>query len=392
MKILLANKFYYSRGGDCIYTISLEHLLLQNGHDVAIFAMQHSENLPTQWSNNFPSEVNFMRKGSIFETVLRPLGTREVKNKFNALLDRFQPDVVHLNNIHTQISPVIAELTYERDIRVVWTIHDYKLLCPRYDCLRNGKVICEKCFADKKNVLKYFCMKNSKLASCMAYIEAMKWSCEKLEKYTDIFICPSAFMAKKMIQGGFDKNKIVTLCNFIDIEKTKRVSFNREDYYCYVGRLSPEKGIETLIEVAKQLPYKLKVVGGGALLDKLRQSTKNGNVEFLGYKIWDEIKNIVGNSRFSIISSEWYENNPLSVIESQCLGTPVLGADIGGIPELIDNEKTGMLFESKNANDLAVKIKQMFATKFDYKTIAEKAQERYAAENYYKKILEIYGE
>lgn len=150
---------------------------------------------------------------------MRPLGTNEVKRKFCALLDEFKPDVVHLNNIHTQLSPIIAELAHEREIKVVWTLHDLKLLCPRYDCLRNGKIACEECFMDKRKVLEYKCMKNSIVASFLAYKEAVSWNRERLEKCTDIFICPSLFIANKMIQGGFNKTKMCTLCNFIDIEK-----------------------------------------------------------------------------------------------------------------------------------------------------------------------------
>jgi glycosyltransferase involved in cell wall biosynthesis len=401
MKILLVNKFYYPRGGDCVYTINLADFLQQHGHKVAVFAMQYPENLPTEWNKYFPSEIKFSAGLGAVEALLRPLGTREVRKKFNALLDDFQPDVLHLNNIHTQLSPIVAEIAHKRNIRVVWTLHDYKLLCPRYDCLRNGKMICEACFTDKKNVVKYSCMKNSRFASYLAYAEAKKWTREKLERYTDIFVCPSQFMANKMIQGGFDKNRTITLCNFIDVEKTKRENYEKEDYYCYVGRLSHEKGVDTLIAAAKQLPYKLKIIGGG---DKnllgFQNLTGLENIEFLGYKPWNEIKEIVGRARFTVIPSEWYENNPLSVIEAQCLGTPVLGANIGGIPELINllgfqnltglSSPNGMLFESRNAADLKEKIEKMFSQTFDYKTIAEEAQERYSAEKYYEKLLKIY--
>jgi len=390
MKILLVNKFYYRRGGDCIYTINLEQLLQQSGHETAVFAMQYPDNLTSEWSKYFPSEINFSIGLGMIEAFLRPMDSREVRKKFSALLDDFRPDVVHLNNIHSQLSPVVVQIAHERGIKAVWTLHDYKLLCPRYDCLRKGEQICELCFRDKKQVLKNRCMKNSLFASLIAYLEAQKWSREKLEKYTDVFICPSQFMANKMIQGGFDRNKITPLCNFIDVAKTQRDNYDKEDYCCFIGRLSNEKGIKTLIEAVKQLPYQLKVVGGGPLLEELRESNKNENTEFLGYKDWNEIRNIVGKARFAVIPSEWYENNPLSVIEAQCMGTPVLGAKIGGIPELIETGKTGMLFESRNNKDLKEKIGQMFAADFNYAQIAKESQNRFSAEKYYQEILKIY--
>lgn len=250
MKILLANKFYYRRGGDCIYMLNLEQLLKTHGHDVAVFAMDYPENIETEWKRYFPNEIKFTPGVGMLETFMRMFGLGEVKRKFNFLLNDFKPDVVHLNNIHTQLSPVIARLAHKRRTKVIWTLHDYKLLCPRYDCLRNGNEVCEECFVDKHKVLEYKCMKNSNLASMLAYKEGMKWSRKKLEGYTDVFICPSQFMYNKMAQGGFDRKKMYTLCNFIDIERTRRDSYDKEDYYCFIGRLSFEKGIETLIEAA----------------------------------------------------------------------------------------------------------------------------------------------
>lgn len=387
MRILLSNKFYYRRGGDCVSMLNTEQLLRERGHEVAVFAMDYPENLDTPWRKYFPQNMSKLM------ALTRPFGSHEVKRKFNKLLDDFRPDVVHLNNIHTQLSPVIAELAHGRGIRMVWTLHDYKLLCPRYDCLRSGKDICELCFGGDKTPCKaYKCMKGSRLASEIGYREAVVWNRERLEACTDLFICPSRFMAEKMAQGGFRKDKLRVLCNFIDVEKCRKDNYSKDDYYCYVGRLSHEKGIATLVEAAAQLPYRLKVIGGGELSEELKVKSEElgGNIEFLGYRQWEEIKEIAGRARFTVIPSEWYENNPLSVIEAECIGTPVLGARIGGIPELIDEGANGMTFESGDTADLAEKIKAMFVETFDYKAIAENAMKRYNAENYYKEIMKIY--
>ncbi len=385
MKILLSNKFYYRRGGDCIYMLNLEQLLKSHGHDVAVFAMDYPENIETPWKQYFPQNMSKLM------AFTRPFGSAEVKAKFNKLLDDFKPEIVHLNNIHTHLSPIIAELAHNRGIKVVWTLHDYKLLCPRYDCLRNGNDICELCFNEDKSSCKtYKCMKGSTLASFIGYKEATTWNRRRLEKCTDVFICPSKFMAQKMAQGGFNSKKLVSLCNFIDIDKCKKDTYEKENYYCYVGRLSHEKGVKTLIKAAQKLPYKLVIIGGGPLSDELKNETINTNIEFVGYKQWDEIKEIVSKARFSVIPSEWYENNPLSVIEAQCLGTPVLGARIGGIPELIENNVTGMTFESRNVNDLTSKLEAMWQHTFDYKEIALTSQKRYNSESYYQNILKIY--
>lgn len=395
MRILLSNKFYYRRGGDCIYMLNLEQLLKEHGHEVAVFAMDYPEDIETPWKKYFPQNMSKLM------AFTRPFGSREVRAKFTKLLDDFRPDVVHLNNIHTQLSPVIAELAHKRGIRVVWTLHDYKLLCPRYDCLRGGKEVCEQCFnGDKTPCKTYRCMKGSALASMIGYREAVMWNRERLEECTDLFVCPSRFMAEKMAQGGFGKDKLRPLCNFIDIEKCRKDSYDKDDYYCYVGRLSHEKGVGTLIEAASWLPYRLKVIGGGPMMEelkikneklKIKNEESKGNVEFLGFRQWDEIKEIAGRARFTVIPSEWYENNPLSVIEAECIGTPVLGARIGGIPELIDEGVNGMTFESGNADDLAEKIEAMYNAKFDYKAIADTAMKRYNADAYYTEIMKCYG-
>lgn len=389
MRILLSNKFYYRRGGDCVYVLNVEQLLKKHGHEVAVFAMDYPDNLETPWKKYFPGN---MTKPMAFS---RPFGSREVKKKFNRLLDDFRPDVVHLNNIHTQLSPVIAELAHERGIRVVWSLHDYKLLCPRYDCLRDGVEICEECFGgDKTSCKTYKCIKGSTLASLIGYKEAVMWNRQRLENCTDLFVCPSSFMKEKMMQGGFDESKLKVLSHFIDIDKCKKESYvERADYYCYVGRLSHEKGLNTLIQAASQLPYKLKIIGGGPLEKELKAKSAElkGNIDFLGFKQWDEIKEVVGKARFSVTPSEWYEVFGLVNAEALCLGTPILGARIGGVPGLIDEGVNGMTFTSGDASDLKEKIELMYNAKFDNEGIARKAMERYSAETYYKEIIKVYG-
>ena len=198
MRVLLCNKFYYRRGGDCTYTIALEELLRRHGHEVAVYAMEHPDTLDTPWRRYFPSEVNLNSTISELRFLTRSLGHGEAASKFKALLEDFKPDVVHLNNIHSQLAPVLGEIAHRSGCRVVWTLHDYKLLCPRYDCLRRGETVCEQCFTDKIKVLKYNCMKNSLSGSVMAYLEAVKWNRRRLEKCTDAFICPSLFMRNKL--------------------------------------------------------------------------------------------------------------------------------------------------------------------------------------------------
>lgn len=381
MKILIVNKFYYNRGGSEIYVLGLEKMLKESGHEVAFFSMNDPENFKNEWDQYWVSTFTFRK-------FRRPFGDKETKIKFNKILDHFNPDIIHLNNIHTQISPVIVEIAHCRGIKIVWTIHDYKLLCPVYTCLNGKDEICEKCFCHGKN----HCFKNNckgnLLASFLFQKEAEKWSRERLEKQVDAFICPSHFMKEKMIQGGFSENKLHTLHNFVRVPGDVETKKNTDHYYLYVGRLSKEKGLSTLCNVASQLPYKLKIVGTGPMETELRKQYQvNPQIEFLGIKTHTDVLQMMANAKFVIIPSEWYENNPLSVLEALCLGTPVLGTNIGGIPELIRQEN-GELFEPKNEADLKEKIKQMMHK--NYELNQSYFAEKFSSKNYLKQLETIY--
>ena len=274
MKILLANKFYYRRGGDCIYTIDVEKMLKKEGHKVAVFAMQYLENEPCEWTRYWPSNMGKMK------VLTRPFGDREVKRKFCRLLDDFKPDVVHLNNIHTQLSPVIAKIAHERGIRVVWTLHDTKLVCPCYTCTRNGKW-CTECFHNKTSVIRHQCMPGGVFGAIVGYKEIIKWNKDVLQEYVDLFLPPSQFMMDTCVEGGYSKEKFRVLCNFIDVKKVEEPSFEKKDYYVYLGRVNEVKGVRTLCKAAAQLSHRLIIIGGGALLPELQETYKNnGNIEF----------------------------------------------------------------------------------------------------------------
>jgi glycosyltransferase involved in cell wall biosynthesis len=392
MRVLLVNKFYYNRGGDCTAVRSTEHLLKKKGHEVAVFSVHYPLNLPTAWDKYFPGEVNFSLSGisGKISALIRLFHSPGVARKFNHLLDDFKPDVVHVHNIHSYISPLVVKIAHKRGIRVVWTLHDYKLICPAYTCLRNGK-ICEACFRDKSNVFKYKCMKNSRTASLLAWMEAGYWNRKKLSGITDLFISPSIFLKSKMSKAGYSDKQIEVLPNFMPRQLT--ASVKKEDYYCYLGRLSGEKGVENLLEAAKQLPYPLKIIGGGPLLNVFKQKYAGYPIGFLGQMQPEELYPIVGKARFLVIPSVWYENNPFSVIEALCMGTPVLGSRIGGIPELIQEKENGFLFTPGNLSELSGKIKQCFehfTDNCDFKKIADDAQNKFGPESFYDKLMKIY--
>lgn len=391
LRVLIVNKFYYPRGGDCVCSINLERLLASHGHTTAVYSMSYPENIPTRWDKYFASEVDF-GKGMTHKiaALKRTLGLGDINKSFNKILDDFKPDVVHLNNIHSYLSPKLAVIAKKRNIKVVWTLHDYKLICPSYLCLHAGHN-CEDCFTSKANVLKKRCMKGSLVASAVAYIEALKWNRDVLEHNVDTFICPSRFMRSKMMQAGFSEDKLTVNCNFLDFSIAERLkepqSAQRDDYYCFVGRLSHEKGLDVLLEAARQLPYKLKIAGDGPLM----QESPAPNIEFLGRLNALQVSDLLSNARFSVIPSQCYDNNPLSVIESLSCGTPVVGANIGGIPELIDEGSTGHIFESGSVEGLKSAIISSFDKNWDNDQIREKSLARFSAETHYDILMNVYN-
>lgn len=376
--------------------MSTRRLLMEHGHSVRVFAMQYPDNIDLQESSSFAGEVRFT--GSMSEKIAgikRILGLGNLKSKIIDVLDDFKPDVVHLNNVHSYLSPLIGEIASERGIRVVWTLHDYKLLCPSYSCRRPDGEICEECLHGPLQVIRHKCMKGSAVQSLIADIEARCWNRKRLEKMTDTFIAPSFFMRNKMLEGGFSHLKVKTLHNFIDPLKAGRlaaaVKDRREDYFCYIGRLSEEKGVETMLKAASEADVKLKIAGDGPLMPQLtsRYASYPG-IEFLGHLDAEGVMELLSNARAAIVPSEWYENNPLSVIEALCSGTPVIGANIGGIPELI-SDADGILFSPGNAEELQGILKGFDKRHpFNYKDISARAVDKFSRDRHYKELIKIY--
>lgn len=397
LRILLVNKFYYPRGGDCICMINLESLLRRLGYEVAVYSMSYPQNLPCETSRYFASEVSFSQgtRGKL-KAAERLFGSGDIIRSFQRMLDDFRPQIVHFHNIHSYLSPIIVKLAREFGCRTVWTLHDYKLLCPSYNCLCQGQ-ICEACFTDLTQVLRRKCMKGSRVASALAYGEALWWNRSKLQRWVDTFVCPSSFMAQKMRAGGYDYTKLAVICNFIEQDKLEALrSVNRSDsdsvpYYCYVGRLSEEKGVRLLLDAAQSLPYPLYVAGDGPLADELRGKYASEKIQFLGHLSSQEVVQLVSRARAMVIPSVWYENNPLSVIESLCMGTPVIGSEVGGIPELI-REGDGCLFRMGDKEALTDAIATLMTVPhIDRDAILKRAQERFSEARYWEELKKVYG-
>lgn len=358
MKILMINKFYYIKGGSETYLFNLKKILEKNGHKVIPFAMKDEKNEYSEYEKYFINNIDY-NKGNLLTKIsnaTKIIYNFDAKRKLEELLQVEKPDVAHLHLFQHQISPSILKVLKKYNIPIVYTVHDLKPVCLNYKMLNNNG-LCEKCISQSYiQCLKNKCVKNSYLFSAINVIEGYLHKYLKSYELIDIFITPSQFYKNKLIQAGIQNNKVVHIPNFINLEKFSP-EYESQDYFIYVGRLSDEKGIETLIKSMKYVKKSvLKIIGTGPLkeeLEKLVFDEKIENVEFLGFKSGEILKNIIRHSKFVIIPSEWYENGPMSVIEAMALGKPIIGSNIGGIPEMITNEINGCLFEPRDCKELS---------------------------------------
>lgn len=399
MKVLAVNKFYYIKGGSETYYFGLKNLLESRNNEVIPLSMKDEKNEKTSYSDFFIDNIDYskLKNFSKLKGAIKILYNFQAKRNISKLIIKEKPDIVHLHIFQHQISPSIIKAIKKHGLPIVYTTHDLKAICPNYKMLNKGK-ICEKCKKYKYyNCFINSCVKNSYMKSLISVLEGYLHKILKTYDYIDKYIAPSIFYKDKLIEFGVEKEKVIYVPNFIDTN-LYIPKYEFEDYFIYLGRISEEKGIKTLIDAMKCVSKsKLKIIGTG---DKLEEELKLyvrelklDNIEFLGFKSGDELLEIVRNSKFMVIPSEWYENAPMSVLEAMALGKPIIGANIGGIPEMI-TKNNGFIFKSGDSIDLANKINKMLN---DDERIIEmgknsrKYVEKYFDENtHYNNIMEIY--
>lgn len=400
MKILLVNKFLYPAGGDAVSTLTTGQMLLKKGHEVFYWGMKHPRNPPYPFEEYFVDYVDYDRPHNFREKVLMTANifySIEAQKKLASLLKVIRPDVAHLNNFAHQISPSILDVFRKFRIPVVMTLRDHKMVCPFWYLLSGGK-ICEKC----KNGRYYWCFlkkctKGSRAKSFINTVE-MYLHHKILHIYdrVDVFISPSNFLKNKLNELGF-KKEILVLPNFVDPAEFEPSFEPAGKSILYVGRLSQEKGLFTLLEAVKNTAVTLKIIGAGPLKTPLLEKIAGGgldNVILEGYKTGEDLKNEIRQAAFTVIPSICYENNPRTVIESFASGKPVVGARIGGIVELVKDFDTGLTFEPGNVADLKEKISFLIVEPELIKRMGKKARKLVEDElnphRHYEKLLKIY--
>ncbi|MBD3178865.1 MAG: glycosyltransferase [Candidatus Latescibacteria bacterium] len=405
LKVLMAQKYHYRRGGDSVYMFNLSGLLREKGHQVAHFSMNHPQNIESEYEGYFTSELDFpalLDRRSLsagWKVLTRSIYNREARDRMLSLIDDFKPDIAHFHNIHDHLTTSILDPLSQRGVPVVWTLHDYRPVCPNSNFL-SGNQICERCLPGKfYNIFLHRCKKQSVAASLVAMLASYSDRMRGVYGRVRRFIAPSGFMKSKLSEGGIESERISVLPNFMDTGDYG-VSDREGDYIIYFGRLSFEKGVDTLLRAFRGVEsVRLVVAGEGPErknLQELAAELNLASVEFAGFIKQPELRELVAESRFVILPSRWYENLPFSVMESMALGKAVVASEIGGIPEMVEDGVNGLLFPPEDQGRLREALQKLLAepgTRKDMGRLGRKKAERlYSSEVHYQGIIDIYRE
>lgn len=380
MKIILVNKFHYLKGGSETYYFGLAEGLRVLGHEVHFFAMEGPDNISSEDSDLFVSAKDYNGPTSLPQKVSAATSliySKEAKEKFQALCERVQPDVVHMNLVHRQITLSILDAPYLKQHRVpvLFTSHDYILVCPNYVMLDGSGNLCDACLDGHfGNCLKRKCVKGSTAKSGMAMLEAEYLKLRGSYKKIDRIVAPSQFMREKLLEGGFPAQQVVYMQNFAKQEildnaadGTDRTDWDNP-YLLFFGRLSSEKGVDVLVDAfikdLPSLPAKLRLViaGDGPERQNIEEkiaaagAVASDRIELVGFQSSADMQRHAEKASLAIASSRWRENMPYSIVEAFASGTPVIGSEIGGIPELVVEGQTGLTCKPGDVDSLSQAI------------------------------------
>ncbi|ASC72109.1 Glycosyltransferase Type 1 [Halomicronema hongdechloris C2206] len=381
MKILSVHNKYKVRGGEDESSAAENHLLSEKGHTVSLY----------EKSNHDIAHLNPIRLAG------RTIWSQTTYNDICELLEHTSHDVVHVQNFFPLISPSVYYAAQANKVPVVQTLRNYRLLCPNALFFRQGKV-CEDCLGKPipyPGIL-HGCYRNDRAATAAtAAMSVIHTTLNTWQNQVDLFITLTQFARKKFIEGGLPPEKIVVKPNFVHPDPG--LGSGQGEYALYVGRLSVEKGLDTLLSAWKLLrsPVPLKIVGDGPLADQVAEvTTRLPNIEWLGRRPMAEVHNLMGEAQFLVFPSKWYETFGRVAVEAFAKGTPVLAADLGAIAELVENERTGLRFCPGNAVDLADKVDYLLAQPKRLEEMRRSARAEfescYTADLNHQQLIQIY--
>jgi glycosyltransferase involved in cell wall biosynthesis len=401
-RLLSLNSYHYRRGGADVVYFEHDALFRSLGWDTAFFAMHHPMNMASEWESYFVDELQYGNTYSLpakLEMATKVIYSTEARNKLKKLLSRFRPSIAHAHNLYHHISPSVLPLLRQEGIPVVLTAHDLKLCCPSHQML-NSQGLCERCKGGNfLNTVRHRCVHGSLAISTLVAVESAihRWS-GIYRRNLDRIVVPSLFYKAKFEEWGWAPEQLTYIPNFVKVQEFVP-TYQAGKYFVFFGRLATEKGFATLLKACLKSQVPLVVVGDGELTGEVEAAVADskGRIKWLGRRSGQELFDVVANARAIILPSEWYENAPMSILEGYALGKPVIGARIGGIPELVKEGETGFLFTSGDAEALSAVIERVRDLPDDL--VAEMGQaarrfivERFTAELYRERMLTLYAE
>ncbi len=395
MTVLKVSQNYYVKGGSDSYFFALSELLKSRGCEVVPFAAVDKRNLVSEWSGYFPLGADFESPG--LADLLKYVYSVDAKEKLRRLLSVKRFDVAHMHIYYGKITSSILSVLREAGVPTVQTLHEYKLACPVYSFTRDGK-ICEDCKGGHfwKATLNR-CNRNSLSRSALSTVEAYVSSYLGNIDKVDRFIAVSNFIARKMVEHGVPQEKISVVHNFVDSTKFEPAT-SPGDYFLYFGRIEWLKGVKTMIDafaINSEIP--LYIVGDGNAkveVERYVQDNCIDNVKLLGFRSGRDLHELIRGSVATLLPAEWYENCPMSVLESLALARPVIGTRIGGIPELITDGEDGLIVDVASVEQLANAVRALWGDRIGAALMGIKGRrkvvEAFNADEHLSKILKIY--
>ena len=381
MRVLLCSNFYYRRGGDCTYLLALQSLLEGLGHSTAVFSMRHPQNLPCPQEDYFVdfidyAELNRAKNPLNAAKVLgRSIWSSQARGNMARLIADWKPDVAHLQNIHAYLTPSILGPLKAAGIPVVWSLHDYKLICPNSTLYCHGR-ICEECQGGRFwRCAQKRCKKQSRAASTVAAVEAWAHRMRGITRFVDQFIAPSEFVKTKFAEFGYSPTRFSVMPHFlaVDVPMAQRPG----GYGLYAGTLLPIKGVGTLLRALAQAPqHPFHILGAGPLREEFeRQARELGlsQVQFRGFLTGVELEAELAGAAYAVVPSEWWETFSYAAQEPLARGIPVIASNLGALPELVKDGETGLLFPAGDADALATHMGRLWGDPELRTTLGEKA-------------------
>jgi glycosyltransferase involved in cell wall biosynthesis len=400
MRILNIHKFFYEKGGSERYLFDLARVFAAHGHENVFFSTKGPRSLPYEHDDLFPREENLNERHGLIGSMriaARFAYSLRAQQSLEKLLDRVPVDAAFLHNIYHHLTPSILRPLKKRRIPTIMHVADYKLICPNYRLYTQGR-ICESCRKLRfHNAIRYRCLQNSISKSTLAAGEAYFQRIFHLyDKGVNFFIAPSRFLKDKLIEFGFPSEKVVYMPQALDVSMF-RPTWKEGEYILFVGLLLREKGIGTLVKAMKHFPdERLVVAGDGPFRQVLENEMRTSgltNVSLLGFQPMERVVELMANCKFLVIPSEWYETFGLVIYEAFACARPVIGAQIGAIPELIEDGVRGRLFKPADVSSLTNAMEKLLLDTAQRKEMGmngRKFVKEFSPERNYDGIMELF--